>query len=343
MDIPLFRILIVDDYEPWRSFCSATLQRRSELQVIGQAADGLQAVRAAQELQPDLILLDIGLPIFNGIEAARRIREVSPKSRILCVSEHRSRDIAAEALRVGASGYVIKSKGGAELLRAIRTVLKGGRFVSASLNLRDRASFVSGDGPDRAEVPKAASVLPPRTRTRNRHEVEFYSDDGTLLDDVTRFIGTALKAGNSAVVVATESHRKDLLPRLQAFGVNMSCAIEEGRYVATDVADAISKFVTNGKLDTRRFVAMLRDLIVAATKAATSEHPRVVVFGEGSYILLTEGHAEAAIQDEKICTQLTEEYEVDILCGYSLRGFHGEADAHLFEQIWAEHSAVHSG
>jgi hypothetical protein len=69
----------------------------------------------------------------------------------------------------------------------------------------------------------------------------------------------------------------------------------------------------------------------------------VAVFGEGSHILWTEGYAEAAIQDEKICTQLTERYEVDILCGYSLSGFKGERDAHVFEQICAQHSSVHSG
>jgi DNA-binding NarL/FixJ family response regulator len=323
-----------------------TLQRQPELRVIGQAADGLEAIRAAQELQPHLVLLDIGLPILNGIEAARRIREVSPKSRILCVSEHRSRDIAEEALGVGASGYVIKSQGGGELLRAVRTVLNGQRFVSASLRLNfdDPASPVRESGPEHADVPKVVASVPPlRTKTRNRHEVEFYSDDGTLLEDVTRFIGTALKAGNAAIVVATEPHRKDLLPRLQAFGVNMSLAMEEGRYLATDAADGISKFVTNGKLDTGRFVAMYSDLIVTATKAARAEHPRVVIFGEGSYILWTRGDADAAIQDEKICTELTEKYEVDILCGYSLSGFQRERDAHVFEQICAEHSAVHSG
>lgn len=350
MSTSLFHVLIVDDYEPWRHFCSKTVQKRAELEVVGYAADGLEAVRAAQQLQPDLILLDIGLPLLNGIEAARRIREVSPKSRILCVTEHRSRDIAEEALRVGATGYVIKSQGGGELLRAIRTVLKGQLFISAGLELDEAASSLGKGGPRRAEVPKVvASVLPPRTKTRrNRHEVTFYSGDGALLDSVTRFIGNALQAGNAAVVIATESHRRDLLSELEAFGVNMSAAIEEGRYFAIDAANAISNFVTDGRFEAPGLVALLNGLIATAAKAAAPEHPRVVVFGEGSYILWKEGFVEAAIQDEKISTQLienyelTESYEVHILCGYSLGSFQ-DRDVHVFEQICREHSAVHSG
>jgi len=127
------RVLVVDDYEPWRRFACSTLRREPELQIIGQASDGLEAVQQAQQLQPDFILLDIGLPTLNGIEAARRIREVSPVSKILFVSENRSRDLAHEALRTGASGYVVKSNAGSELLPALRAVLLGKQFVSASL------------------------------------------------------------------------------------------------------------------------------------------------------------------------------------------------------------------
>lgn len=81
----------------------------TKLQIVGEASDGLEAVRMAQQLQPSLILLDIGLPVINGIDAARRIRRVSPTSKILFVSENRSRDLADEALRTGACGYIVKS------------------------------------------------------------------------------------------------------------------------------------------------------------------------------------------------------------------------------------------
>ena len=101
--------------------------------VVGEASDGLQAVHMAQRLQPDLIMLDVGLPRLNGLEAARQIQEVSPGSKILFVSEHNSRQIAKAALNSGAGGYVVKSDAGSDLLPAIRAVLEGKRFVSASL------------------------------------------------------------------------------------------------------------------------------------------------------------------------------------------------------------------
>ena len=127
------RVLVVDDYEPWQRFASTTLRNHPELEVVGNISDGLEAVQKAQELQPDLILLDIGLPTLNGIEAARRIREVSSDSKILFVSENRSVDVAEEALSTGAGGYVIKSDAASELLPAIKAVLEGKRFVSAAL------------------------------------------------------------------------------------------------------------------------------------------------------------------------------------------------------------------
>jgi len=133
MERPVDRVLIVDDYEPWRRFLRLTLAVREQLRIIAEVTDGLEAIQKAAELQPDLILLDIGLPTLNGIEAARRIREVSPNSKILFISENRSQDIAQEALSTGAGGYVVKSDAAGELLHAIKVVLEGKRFISASL------------------------------------------------------------------------------------------------------------------------------------------------------------------------------------------------------------------
>ena len=127
------RVLVVDDYEPWKDFVSRTLRNEPELQVIGQVSDGLEAVHRAERLKPDLILMDIGLPTLNGIEAARRIRDVSPTSKILFVRENRSPEVAQKALSDGAGGYVIKSDAASELLPAVKAILEGKRFISASL------------------------------------------------------------------------------------------------------------------------------------------------------------------------------------------------------------------
>ena len=101
MGAPPVRVLVVEDFGPWLRFISSELQKLSNLQAIGEVSDGEEAVQQARELQPDLILLDIGLPTINGIEVAGRIREVSPASKILFVSENRSPEIAEQALNTG--------------------------------------------------------------------------------------------------------------------------------------------------------------------------------------------------------------------------------------------------
>jgi DNA-binding NarL/FixJ family response regulator len=126
------RILVVDDYEPWRRFIASTLQKRPDLQIVGEGADGMEAIEKTQELQPDLILLDIGLPRLNGIKAALRIRECAPKARILFFTENSSPDIAEEALRTG-DGYIVKAGAAQELLPAVEAVLRGCKFVSTLL------------------------------------------------------------------------------------------------------------------------------------------------------------------------------------------------------------------
>jgi DNA-binding NarL/FixJ family response regulator len=301
--------------------------------VIGEVSDGLEAVRKAQELKPDLILLDIGLPRLNGIEVAWRIREVSPNSKILFLSENRSQDIAEQALSTGAGGYVVKSDAGSKLLPAVEAILKGEGFVSASL---DRSP---SRHPDTQTGVKEAITL---VEIPRHHEVAFYSDDLQLLDDVTQFIGVALKAGNAAIVVATESHRNNLLPRLQAFGLDIGSAIEEGRYIAVDAAETLSTFVLNGMLDPARFMEGCTTLILTAAKAAQKQHPRVAVFAEDVHLLWERGNPEAVIQVEQLCNKLAQLHDVDILCGYSLAGGRGRMDDYFFQRISAEHSAVYS-
>jgi len=129
----MIKILMVDDYEPWRRLVRSVLQKEPTIELVGETADGLEAVHKVEQLQPDLILLDIGLPRLNGIEAARRICQCAPKSKILFFSENRLRDIAQAALATGARGYVLKSDAASELLPAVRAVVHGKHFVSGSL------------------------------------------------------------------------------------------------------------------------------------------------------------------------------------------------------------------
>jgi DNA-binding NarL/FixJ family response regulator len=126
-------VLIADDFKRWRRQVRQLLKVRPELQVIGEASDGSEAVQKADDLKPDLIVLDIGLPKLNGIEAARRIGQVSPGSKILFLSQNNDPDIVQEALDTGALGYVHKTSARTELLPAVEAVLRGKEFVSSGL------------------------------------------------------------------------------------------------------------------------------------------------------------------------------------------------------------------
>jgi DNA-binding NarL/FixJ family response regulator len=104
------------------------------MQIVCEVSDGLEAVQQAKQRQPDLILLDIGLPSLNGIEAARRILKLSPKSKILFVSQESSPLIVQEALFLGAHGYVHKMYAGSDLMVTMDAAVRGKHFVSASVS-----------------------------------------------------------------------------------------------------------------------------------------------------------------------------------------------------------------
>ena len=125
------RILLADDFEPFRRFVADAVQAQLQLQIVCEVSDGIAAIQKAEELQPELILLDISLPKLNGMEASRRIRTLSPKSKILFLSQESSAAIVQEAFSLGARGYVVKSDAACELLPALDAVLRGERFVGS--------------------------------------------------------------------------------------------------------------------------------------------------------------------------------------------------------------------
>ena len=124
------RILVVDDFEPWRRSIVSIIEEDPELQVIHEASDGLEAVQMCQQLQPDLVVLDVGLPKLSGLEVARQIRVLSPDSKILFLSVIPSQDVMREALRIGAAGYITKEDALRDLLPAVRAAVADQEFLS---------------------------------------------------------------------------------------------------------------------------------------------------------------------------------------------------------------------
>jgi DNA-binding NarL/FixJ family response regulator len=306
------RILIVEDYEPFRRFLATELERRADCRIVGQASDGIDAVQKVKDLQPDMILLDIGLPGLNGIQVAKAASNLAAHAKLLFVSQECGTDMVREALRSGGHAYIHKPYADSDLPAAIEAVLAGKRFVSPSLPFR------------------------PHTDA-HRHDVVICSNDGVLLDALTPYTATALEAGEAVIVLVNPSHRNGLLERLRAQGLDIGADIEQGALVLWDVRDALKTFMVNDWPDAVRFSTVLDELIARAAQGTAGERRRVVACGECAPTLWADGKVEAAIHVEHLWNQTTRSYGVDTLCVYP-----SLPDDSSFKRLCAEHTAVYS-
>jgi len=330
------RVLVVDDFKPIRRLISSILRSRTEFVSIFEASDGLEAIQKAQELQPDLILLDIGIPNVNGIEAARRIRQISPKSKILFVSQESSSDVVQEAFRSGGTGYVVKARVGSELLAAVDAVLRGERFVGNKVHGFDfPESFdVAPDETLRVKVALNRVELP------CRHEMGFYSEDGRLLHGLSEFIHRKLIAGSAVIVLATAPHHEALLSRLRIQVLDVDEALKRGRYILLDAAQAFSAYMRDGVLDPIKFRQEATRLIERAQEAAIVGR-RVAACGESAPLLCAQGNFDAALQFERLWDEMARKHSIDLLCGYSIASFQGDQGRRNLQQIYDQHSRVY--
>jgi DNA-binding NarL/FixJ family response regulator len=127
------RVLVADDQEAFRRRVCLTLASHPNLEVCAQAANGQEAVEKALELTPDLIILDITMPVLNGLDAARQIHKSSPQTPILILSVHKSKQLVEEAMKIGARGYVTKAEAGQKLMEAVDSVLQNQTFFPTDL------------------------------------------------------------------------------------------------------------------------------------------------------------------------------------------------------------------
>ncbi len=331
------RVVVVEDHEQFRRFICSTLGKAPELQVVGIVSDGLTAVQKAEELQPDLILLDIGLPNLNGIEAARRIRKLSPESKILFVSQESSADVVWEALGTGASGYIVKTDAGRELLEGVSAVLRGELFVGRRFAGHDFTGVSDARVSEGDPSPSNFAPLQQKVEIARNHEVQFYSNEALFLAGLAVFVEGALEAGAAVIVIATELHRKSLLQRLQGHGVNTIAAIGQGRYVPLDAVELLSAFMESTGPNRNRFLSTFGPLICSAKIAAGVQNNRVLVFGEMVAVLWAEGRIEAAIEVEQLWNELAQTHLFHLRCAYPIsQGLTGEP----YASICAEHSVV---
>jgi len=171
--------------------------------------------------------------------------------------------------------------------------------------------------------------------------VQFYSDDSFLLEGLSRFIGSALGAGDAAIVIATEAHRDELTLRLQALGLDTARSIKQGRFVSLDAAETLSKFMVDGWPDEARFEEVVGGVLKGVTSAVKGGlQPRVAAFGEMVALLWADGQGDAAIRLEQLWNDLAKKHSFYLHCAYPMSGFAHSQDGDPILKICAEHSHV---
>ena len=310
------RVLLVEDHEPFRAVLRELLQRRQGVQIVGESADGLDAIRQAEACRPDVVMLDIGLPSLNGIEAADGIRGVAPGAKVIFVTNESSLEVVEHVFRRGAHGYVYKPRIERDMLSVFDAIVRGSRFVSGGLE-----RIAQGDG-----------------LSSHRHDVLFWSSETVLVAACSRFVASALQEGKAVMVVLTEEHERSVQRSLQASQVDVALAIRQGRYIPVNVAEMLANVIVDGAPDSERFLEAAGSIVTAAAQRATAARSKVAAVGEGSATIWARGDLGAAIQLEHLVDEIARMYHVDSLCAYPVAA-RGEM-LRAVRALCAEHTCV---
>lgn len=190
------RVLIADDHLLFRAGIRRILASLEDMEVVGEAADGDEAIRLTADHQPDVVLVDIAMPGLSGIETARRIRANQPRSRVIILSMHEHEQYVLGALQAGAVGYLLKNASPQELETAVRAAARGETFISPAI-----AKYVIED-----YVRRAGREEPPERLTRRQREILQLIAEGLTTKAIAQKLGISTKT--------VETHRAELMDRL---------------------------------------------------------------------------------------------------------------------------------
>ena len=290
------RVLVVEDHEPFRRVLCELLRQRPDVLIVGEAADGLGAIRQAEELRPDMVMLDIGLPLLSGIEAAERMRTVVPEARFMFVTNETSLEVVELAFRRGAHGYVYKPRTHRDVLPVFEAIMRGGRFVSGGLERIARGDSLAS----------------------HHHQLLFYSSDAAVVGAYSRFIARQLHDGNSVIVLVTDAHEASIRRTLRESHVDLAMAIRQERYIPVNISELLASVTVDGWPERARFQKEAEDLVAAAAGRVSDRRGRVTACGECAPTLWAQGHLAAAVQLEHLWDELASSHQMDTLCAYPL-------------------------
>jgi DNA-binding NarL/FixJ family response regulator len=193
-----WKILLVEDHTLLREGIRAMLSRFNEFVIVGEAADGIEAIRKAAVTRPDLLLMDLSMPKMNGMEAMREIKQRFAGVKIIALTVHKAEEYLLEALRAGADGYVLKDASQDELLMAVRTVIGGQPYLSPGISASVIAGYLDGK--------KADAATPLAVLTKREREVLKLVAEGYKNRETADILGVSIKT--------VEKHRASLMKKL---------------------------------------------------------------------------------------------------------------------------------
>jgi len=196
------RILLADDHRILREGLRSLLAQQPDFSVVGEAADGQQAVALARDLRPDLIIMDVVMPGMDGVEATRTIRAEVPHSKIIALSMHSDRRFVSEMVRAGALGYLVKDSAFEELNQAVRAVMQNRPYLSAAITGTLVEDFVR-----QASLGERPAVSPLQMLTAREQEVLRLLADGRRVKEIAHHLGISVKT--------VESHRQNIMDKLE--------------------------------------------------------------------------------------------------------------------------------
>lgn len=206
------RVLLVDDHTVVRKGIRALLEQEKDIEVVGEAEDGLKGVQACIEYAPDVVILDMALPLLSGVEVARKIREKLPETRILILSMYDDEEYIMDSFKVGISGYILKDVVVSDLVAALRSVYRGSTFLSPSVSEKLRRQLQKGP-------PRSSRYGPAKLTARERQILKLIADGYT-----SRQISEILKISFKTV----QTHRAHIMEKL---GVHSTAELT--RYAVT--------------------------------------------------------------------------------------------------------------
>lgn len=192
------RVLLIDDHTVVRKGIRALLEQEKDIEVVGEAEDGLKGVQACIEYAPDVVILDMALPLLSGVEVARKIREKLPETRILILSMYDDEEYIMDSFKVGVSGYILKDVVVSDLVAALRSVYRGSTFLSPSVSEKLRRQLQEGP-------PRSSRYGPAKLTARERQILKLIADGYT-----SRQISEILKISFKTV----QTHRAHIMEKL---------------------------------------------------------------------------------------------------------------------------------